>query len=755
MKAVVACAAVCGFAAEGFADWTYDNGKIVDENSWTFDVVEVDGGLEMRKLSANGSTTDLDLSMPVTDGTGKSWAIVTIAGDPYSANLFKNKKIWTSIRLPATLVKVGSWAFENNTAVITLPDEARVKTLETAAFMNSGFTGKVILENVVSLASNDKNGVFYGTRLQDVEFGKDVTAVPSGFIKNCQSMTNFVSRASSLSIASWSMEKCTSLKQYTFNCKPTLNANWNNGGKTGKGVRVFIPEQNADWQTVIGGGSFTPWANCSAADTNTYFTTFGEDAKDPIGYTTSPFAAWLVYSESVAGASLLVTGSPSEYGSVTPAYMEHDGLSASTIPCAAPRYVPDGGYLRECVGWERFAWQDGWVRIGGDTTLAFDYVLEANAKERLCWNWTDAGYAVTIDSLSLPSYASVTTNVAANLEGYYRAGTTVSYTAVGPGFSGWRGVPSGAVFDGATVSFELTEPVAIYPIYRNGWTYDSGKITNGDWTFNVTVEGTGLTIGWAAVVGRSKVIFFDTPVTSADGTAYAIVAVAENTASYFHYNKTVAEVHLPATLERVPDWSFDNCSATITIPENNALKSIGRCAFNKSGFTGKLKLKGDVSLYRGDYSGEGMFYGSGLQDVDFGKVLTVVPGGSLKNCQALTNFVSHAPALRFDDWVLENAVALKQYTFGCYPTFGGSCWNNNAKKGTGVRTFVPRGNAEWKAKMKEATFTPWANSSSAQTNAYFAAFGADAEIPKGYTTSPYATWLLEYDAGAGLKLLFK
>ena len=49
--------------------------------------------------------------------------------------------------------------------------------------------------------------------------------------------------------------------------------------------------------------------------------------------------------------------------------------------------------------------------------------------------------------------------------------------------------------------------------------------------------------------------------------------------------------------------------------------------------------------------------------------------------------------------------------------------------------------------MADSTaFTPWAGCTDKQ-QAYFDAFGADAQEPVGYTTVPMAMWLLTYDDG--------
>ena len=725
---------------------------------WIFTVTANGQMLTLKGISQIGDGLRVDLDAPIDGG----YSIVTIA---YSTSLFGKRKdiAGRTVVLPSTVQTIADWVFEECPAAFILPEDNSITSLGGCAFVSSGFCGKLKLDGNVTFGAVMNMGICRNSSVEEVDFGKDITTYSKCMFQNCYSLTNYISRSLTHAISDWSMENCTALKEYHFACYPSFGSNWNSGAKKGTGVRTFIPEGNADWGAKLKAGTFTPWANCSQAQTDDYFATFGASATIPLGYTTSPYATWLLYEPREAGASLAVEGEPARYGNADPDYGFLEGLSSS-IPCSVDEYSVVDGILWQTKGWRLDLWtvpQDGtektWVEVESGNGHFYTYEPHGDNANRLSWLWEIVGYRVDVRHVA--HYASIVTNDAPTVQGCYARGTTASFSALGDGFVRWAGAPAGVDASQRTIAFAVDGAVELTPIFVRDWFYDATAqtISNDDWTFPVTASGTRLTLRASnVVVGGCNFIDFSMPVRDDKGVAYAIVSPGSDCDDCYFFNRATDGLEngivLPATLETIPAWAFENFAAPIWLPERNAIANLGGHAFIRSGLCGKLKLDGSVVF--GACSHNGIFTDSSVEEVELGKDIITYTGCAFQNCRSLTNYISHALSHTIPSWSMENCTALKEYHFACYPVLQ-SNWNSGAKKGTGVRTFVPRGNAEWRAKMQESTFTPWANCSDAQTNDYFTAFGSGAKTPKGYTTSPYETWLLEYSTRSGMMLIFK
>lgn len=724
---------------------------------WIFTVTANGQMLTLKGISQIGDGLRVDLDAPIDGG----YSIVTIA---YSTSLFGKRKdiAGRTVVLPSTVQTIADWVFEECPAAFILPEDNSITSLGGCAFISSGFCGKLKLDGNVIFGAVLNKGICRSSSVEEVDFGKDITTYSKCMFQNCYSLTNYISRSLTHTIPDWAMENCTALKEYHFACYPALGSNWNSGAKKGTGVRTFIPEGNVDWDAKLRAGTFTSWAKCSPTQIDDYFATFGEKAVIPLGYTTSPFATWLLYEPRAKGSSLNIEGEPAQYGNADPIYGLHEGLSTE-LSCSVDEYSVVDGILWQAKGWRLDCWtvsQDGivktWVEVENGIGHSYTYRPRGDDVNRLSWLWEVVGYRV---GLSVARYASIVTNDAPVVRGYYAPGSTASFTAVGDGFVRWVGAPDGVDASQRTIAFVVDGAAELTPIFARDWLYDATAktISNGDWTFPVTARDNRLTLRASNVaVGGCNFIDFSMPVRDDKGVAYAIVSPGSDCHDCYFFNRATEGLEngivLPATLETIPAWAFENFAPPIWLPERNAIKELGGCAFVSSGFRGKLKLDGNVAF--GAVDNMGICRLSSVEEVEFGEEITTCPKCMFQRCASLTNYISHAPTHKIPAWSLEYCSALKEFHFACYPNLEAN-WNSNAKKGTGVRTFVPRKNEGWRAKMQEATFTPWASCSDAQTNAYFEAFGVDAKIPKGYTTSPYETWLLEYADSAGLKLLIE
>lgn len=761
-KLFVACALIGGGGiSPAWADWHVDGSmlkEVVAEGTpWIFNVAVSGTDLTLKTISQRGDATYIDLDAPIEGG----YSIIKI---PYSGSPFHNNKTLGGLtfNLPRTLQTTEAWVCDACTATILIPEENAIASLGQGSFRSSGLSGKVALSGNVTFGSNNSAGILESSAIQELVLGKDIAICPLYLCKKCSSLTNYTSSALVHTINAWALQDCKNLKEYHFASYPTLNSNWNNGAKTGTGVRTFIPDTDANWDAKIRATTFTPWEKCSSTYSNDYFTAFGQDATPPLGYTTLPYATWLLYEPKESGASLLIDGDPEPYGSVNPDYGMYEGVS-SGLPCSAEEYSGEGSALWRVTGWELDVWQtpqEGeektWVPVDSKSGTTYTFKPQGNDSYRLLWKWEPFGYQVSVSHIA--RIASVITNAAGSVQGFYVPGSTASFTANGEGFVRWTGAPPGVDASQRTISFVVDRPVALVPLFANDWTYDAAAktISNGDWTFPVSANGTRLTLHKSGVVvGGCNFIDFDRPVRDGNGVVYAIVNPGDYGDCYF-YNLASTGLEngiiLPATLETVPPWAFQRFKSPILLPEKNAVVNLGVGAFSESGLTGKLMLNGHVSFDPIKGAEDGAFYSSAIQSVELGEDVANYPWATFQGCLSLTNYTSRALSHTISG--LRDCANLNEYRFACYPALE-SNWNKGAKTGTGVRTFVPRGNADWRAKMKQGTFTKWAKCSDANKDAYFAAFGAGAEIPKGYTTSPYATWLMEYGPGNGFILIVR
>lgn len=740
---LAAAVLVGGFVSEALAgqppetEWTLDGKTLKSSGGWQFNNVTLSGSkITLSASMTVGTETSLDFNAPITDASGNSYVIINMDSFFTAANA---KKLTDGIWLPESLESVGSYKTQNLTAPIYFPDVMENVKIASYGFYKSKISNKVTLGDQATAA----DAAFSQSTIPDVELG--TSCAVGGLFAQCKSLTNFISHASELSIGGYKMQQCTALKEYHFACYPTLTANWNSGSKTGTGVRTFVPEKNDQWKAVIDGAKFKSWAECTESERSAYLTAFGEDADQPLGYTTSPYATWLLYELSQGGASLTIDASPKQYGTVEPGYGVLENVSEE-IPCSVTESVAlDAGRLFQAKGWTLDIWQDGWVQIDAGEGTSYVFTPSGLDGFRLSWQWEAVAYQVKV--AGVPPEKSVTINTSPDFQDCFKPGSTFSATAIGDGFVRWVGAPDGVDASQRTISFTVSGATTIYPCYSTDWVYDGTYLSNGDWKFRVNLNGTRITINPNnVVVGVGKYLDFNRPVTDGAGTDYTIVDMG----SYFNgANPSAALIGgivLPATLETVGMYTMQNFTSPIYFPDVMENVAVSKNGFYKSRIASKVTLGDHAS------ADEGAFTDTTIPDLEIGRNCTV--GGLCADCSSLTNYVSHANELTMGTDTMKNCTALKEYRFACYPKFS-TGWNKNSKTGTGVRIYVPRRDAEWKSVRKSAAFTKWAKCSEEQTKAYASVFGATAEIPWGYTTGPFGCWLLGQGEGWGLSVVVR
>lgn len=172
------------------------------------------------------------------------------------------------------------------------------------------------------------------------------------------------------------------------------------------------------------------------------------------------------------------------------------------------------------------------------------------------------------------------------------------------------------------------------------WIFDPvpGTITDGEWTFAATVNGTSLAVGaCSADPGAVATLDFTKGVTSPDETTtYTITTLNPQFSTYG--NKTrVGELRLPASgLANISANAFNGCTALTNVVNflPDSVTILGEAAFQSVPAQQSLVLRGVVSvpLY--------CFKLSSVTQVTFGSALKTLNGnygrGCFDSCQKLT-----------------------------------------------------------------------------------------------------------------------
>ena len=203
--------------------------------------------------------------------------------------------------------------------------------------------------------------------------------------------------------------------------------------------------------------------------------------------------------------SVLVTGSPSTYGTVSPDY----GLATVSADSATTFVASEYGYTTDtryrCAGYTVESLNsDGTWTLDETVQDARSYTYADNGSaRRLTWLWEEDGYLLMVAPEGSGS-ETFTYSPEPEADNYYSKGTQVTVTAHGAAdpastFRSWSGdVPEGAA--GSTVTVIMDAPKNIVANFTRSWKYVAktgdmpfDAITDGNWFIYITENGVAIT----------------------------------------------------------------------------------------------------------------------------------------------------------------------------------------------------------------------------------------------------------------------
>ena len=201
--------------------------------------------------------------------------------------------------------------------------------------------------------------------------------------------------------------------------------------------------------------------------------------------------------------SVLVTGAPSTYGTVSPDY----GLATVSADSATTFVASEYGYTTDtryrCAGYTVESLNsDGTWTLDETVQDARSYTYADNGSaRRLTWLWEEDGYLLMVAPEGSGS-ETFTYSPEPEADNYYSKGTQVTVTAHGAAdpastFRSWSGdVPEGAA--GSTVTVIMDAPKNIVANFTRSWKYVAktgdmpfDAITDGNWFIYITENGDG------------------------------------------------------------------------------------------------------------------------------------------------------------------------------------------------------------------------------------------------------------------------
>ena len=594
--------------------WTFNGSNQITDGNWTLTVKNASGELGVTGVASVTDETALDLTMPISDGNGGEYAIVSVGGfsnrglrfvllpeglRAVDASAFAGCASLEQVEplLPSTVTAIGQKAFSGCSRLaqpLTLAGAEPLTFLADAygsyAFQNTGIPSVDISSPLVELGAtyNETHGkgyVFDGmASCGSIRLPPEVRTVCAYIFGNCTSLTNLI---------------------FTGSCPASFDVRAFVGMPSNK-VRLFIPRFDASWEAITKAPEFAPMDDALEA---AYRAVYPDDAVLPLGrWTVSGLDSQLhaftcqiwvsdiyPWAESnaiyVDAAPFLADGTDEK---VTPGYgLYTDVANGESRTFTAPELGEFGGGTYRCAGYV-LTYETGFAtREFSDPVVSTDLsctIEQAHDRVwRLTWQWAANGF--TLDTTPFVPAQGSSTCDPEPVGGVYEPGTVVTVTATaadGCRFVRWTGdVPEGQEKN-TSVTLTMDAAKVCRPVFAGPWTFNgSNQITDGNWTLTVKNASGELSVSGFVSAGDMTMLDLTMPISDADGNAYTVVSVGGFT------GKGVRSLALPSTLRRIENQAFYNCTAleSVTPLLPASLVYLGQGCFN-----GCTSLGGDVTF---------------------------------------------------------------------------------------------------------------------------------------------------------------
>ena len=295
MKAVVACAMVCGFAANATAEesdvWTYNpSTKVLTDGNWLLKANNSTGKLTISALTSVEDGTVLNLRKPVVkDGDPSTTYVIVSPGE----KIFRGRATLKELYLPDTITTLGADAFKGDTGLVHVEPflPASVKSISSTAFLSCPVTNDLFLScpELTSIPHpGSDSGTFRGFQSRVVDCSKSgITSIGRAAFYSNSKLERVYLPKTLTRIYVKAFYNATALIDISFlSCPTNLDANAFQGAK-GLPGRITFPVADAGWAEKIDAaktaGTFKTWKGATPAQRDAYLEKFASSPK-PLGY---------------------------------------------------------------------------------------------------------------------------------------------------------------------------------------------------------------------------------------------------------------------------------------------------------------------------------------------------------------------------------------------------------------------------------------------------------------------------------------
>ena len=789
LKLFAAVAAVCGMTASAdVITWHYDDSTKTIASSdglWELNVTRSGtnltiGGYGCPKVpDADHRPAVLDLRTSITDDDGTTYVVTACASHAFDASDYQSAKdCWTDtlseLYLPGTLTSFGDCCVRNNSTLTKFVIDEPASMTSYPVMMglpNLTIVSPLLPPNVTRFDYSS----FKGSKLVgDMVVGHPgaTVSISGETLQRVTTLTSMELNCDKVAFSSWCMEFFSTPTVRFRSAYPTDFGNAAFNGMSAKTCRFLIPKGDTTWD-----GRAVALAD---GDLAKYESIFGTDAPKPtglitLGHSSQQFCVPYVDFVNTQSNAFAIAADPEPIAGAVPAYgfTRH---GRESVECSATGGTSASGEVMTCLGYtlETLGDDGEWANAEFHEGMSVTVDLSDHVTRRLTWKYGVAGKSLTVHAPTIPFPTDPIGRVDLDPlptvgETGYAPGTEVTLTAVpAPGctFVRWHGdVPAGHEYD-TSFKVVMDQGLDITPEFHTSrWIYtpSTQMLTDGTWGMKATANGTKLTISsrnnYTVIPTCPTYLDLGAPVTDASGeTSYSIVALAGNAIdggdNFTKIRYAIGRMRFPSTLTSIGDWSlrylysltnlvfqtpcsvtrlpessFDGCSA-LTSVEPFLPESISTVwGFSLAPVTNNLTLgKKGGSLTIG---GTATFKGLASPVITI-KSKTVAMTGA---------------------WMFEALKARPcEIWYWCdYFT------NNNDGQfydvpADAIRIHVPASNPTWQAALaNSAIVKPWDPSMKTAFEKYF----PGQKHPKGRLigTKPKSAWIDTF--GSGMKLIFK